>query len=116
MTPTPRGKPPMPLTEHPDLQYHAGRVRTYMACDKWHVRLINPVSHAEWFTQSDSGEFGHEPKEIMLSVHKAAAAAPWTGWPYWYVWKVAVDDQDHTRWVAGDAYVEMDRNYVPPRP
>lgn len=98
--------PPAPNTAHPSFERQARSVRDMIARDEYRVLLPAPMK-AMWRRISEPEPVVPEmpPDPIVLDIQKAAALAPWTGRPYVYMWRVAVEQATH-RWVAGDSWVE----------
>jgi hypothetical protein len=91
--------PPMPGTAHPSLQRIAETARLLMARGAHTVAYTVPrrVSFADFNTEPS---FDDVPRPRYLTVQKTCYPAPWTGRPYVYSWRVAVND--FKQWVASD--------------
>lgn len=91
--------PPMPGTAHPSLDRMAAGVRRLMARGEHtvHYHVPRPM---KWTIDTEADVSADVDPLGVLQVERVAAAAPWTEWPYRYVWRVAVGDGG--RWIAAD--------------
>lgn len=98
--------PPAPNTAHPSFERQARFVRDLIAQGKHRVLLPAPMK-AMWrrIAEPEQQVPDLPPDPIVLDVQRCFALAPWTEWPYVYMWRVAVE-QSTNRWVAGDSWVE----------
>lgn len=93
--------PPMPLTQHPWMERHARMVRYLMDRGEYTIMLAvqKPLRTRLFALGEDVTPVGDE--KLMLNVERVVARAPYVGDPFWYEWRVAVDQ--FKRWVAGEA-------------
>jgi hypothetical protein len=94
--------PPMPGTEHPWMERSAATVRHFMAEGRHTVAVAPPrTPHYRFISAADADPMEPPPDPVILNVRRVAAPAPWSGEPFAYMWRVAVDNMN--RWVADDA-------------
>lgn len=76
--------------------------------------ICQAMMFAPWLVQTPRpATIPEEPNELgldvdmdrlVLTVQKAWRPAPWTDWPYIYVWRVALSD-DWQHWVSGPVQI-----------
>lgn len=99
--------PPAPNTAHPSFERKARFVRELIDRDEYRVLIPAPMK-ARFLAVDDpapemSVEMPSDP--IALEVRRCWALAPWSGRPFVYMWRVAVEASTN-RWVAGDSWAE----------
>lgn len=98
----PDGKRPLAPSEHDD--YYAGdadMIRHYIAAGRPYIVVAEPHPLEAVRQQPDLDDrLSPSFKTRTLTVRRAVGPAPFTGRPFRYLWRVAVDDEG--RQVAGD--------------
>lgn len=98
--------PPAPNTAHPSFERQADVVRQLIERGEHTVLLPAPMRPlARWLADPDPPEGFLPPELIRLEVRRCMGLAPWSGRPYVYMWRVAVE-RSTNRWVAGDSWAE----------
>ena len=98
--------PPTPLEWHPFY-----RDRTWLLdwlerrgafADHHHIRLPVPPPVRAWLLEEPDPSIP-DFRELLLTREKCWGPAPYTGWPFVYVWSAASDHLG--RWIAGEARI-----------
>jgi hypothetical protein len=90
-----------PGRAHPAVERHAAVVRTLMTSGLLHILMPRP-GQAAWSPDPELSVLF--APDLVFTVHRVWAEAPYTGCPFVYVWKVALDNLGRA---VGDIYTEL---------